>query len=116
MDLQIPQELNPEYKEAPPTELFKHHPVLSSLSLLELSAKLHEFQTNPFFSYLSGVLQETADQAIVSIISGFQVRDRTAILEREQTIGAAPAYLKFAQLTDDLRTTLTEALNKQSNG
>jgi len=50
---------------------------------------------------------------MLSIVAGFQVRDKIAILEREQTIGAAPVYLKFSQLTEELRLQLTEQLAKQ---
>jgi hypothetical protein len=81
--------------------------------LVEASRQLHEFTNNPFYSYFAGILQETSDSAVTAVVSGFQVRDKIAILEREQTIGAAPAYLKFSQLVSDLREQLTEELTKQ---
>lgn len=86
--------------------------MLSNLSLVEASAQLHAFQSSPFYSYFSGILQEQADAAVASIVGGFQVRDRIAILEREQTIGAAPAYLKFNQLVEETRTSLTNEITK----
>lgn len=51
---------------------------------------------------------------MASIVGGFNVRDKIAILEREQTIGAAPAYLKFSQLVNEIRESLTEQLTKQN--
>lgn len=95
-------------------DLFSNHPALSSLSLADLSATLHNFQSNPFYSFFTGVLQENADAAMASIVGGFNVRDKIAILEREQTIGAAPAYLKFSQLVNEIRESLTEQLTKQN--
>jgi len=44
---------------------------------------------------------------MLAICNGFVgERDNCAILEREQAIGAAPAYLKFAQLVQEDLTTL----------
>ena len=113
MDLQIPQELNPDYQDQSLQDQFKTHPELSNLSLLSINAKLHEFRTNPFYSFFAGQLQALADEGMASIVSGFQIRDRIAILEREQTIGAAPAFLKFSQLVETLRQDLTEQIAKQ---
>lgn len=113
MDLQIPQELNPDYQDQSLLEQFHNHPELSNLSLLSLNAKLYEFTTSPFYSFFAGQLQALADEAMASIVSGFQTRDRIAILEREQTIGAAPAYLKFSQLVAALRSDLQQQITKQ---
>lgn len=113
MDLQIPQELSPDYQDKSLQDQFSNHPELSSLSLHEINLKLNDFRANPFYSYFSGLLQAQSDQAVEAIVSGFQVRDRIAILEREQTIGAAPAFLKFSQLVEELRERLAEQITKQ---
>ena len=84
--------------------------------MLSLNAKLQEFRSNPFYSFFSGVLQAESDAAVVAIVSGFKVRDKIAILEREQTIGAAPTYLRFSQLVEELRQQLTEQIKKTQDG
>lgn len=73
-------------------------------------AHLNAFVQNPFYSYYVNILQKTADEATQSVFRGFVgERDFCAILEREQTIGAAATFLRFAQLSkDDLTLLQTE--------
>ena len=74
---------------------------------------LNEFINNPFFAYYQSELQSLADIATASICRGFiGERDLCAILEREQTIGAAPTYLKFGQLVSSDLTELQDEIKK----
>lgn len=72
------------------------------------------FRRNPFYSYYVGELQKLANETTAAIVSGFQgERDLAAILEREQAIGAAPTYLKFASLVHSDLLDLQEKYKQQ---
>jgi hypothetical protein len=82
--------------------MFSQHPQISKLSCSEQLYQLNQFRNNVFFSYYVSILQAASDQTMQAICNGFVgERDNCAILEREQAIGAAPAYLKFAQLVHE---------------
>lgn len=82
--------------------MFSQHPQISKLSSSEQLLQLNQFRTNPFYGYYVAILQAASDQTMLAICNGFVgERDNCAILEREQAIGAAPAYLKFAQLVKE---------------
>ncbi len=91
----------------------KAFPRLSNLSLVEAHTQLVAFQQSPFYEYFTKLLQIEADTAMVSIIAGFKERDLITIFEREQVIGAAPTYLKFAQLSEGLKEDLQLALAQE---
>lgn len=76
---------------------------------------LTEFQSNPFYPFFVSILQSKADLAIISIVSGFTERDLLSLIEREQVIGAATAYLEFAKASSSLKEDLALALTEQEN-
>lgn len=81
--------------------------------MVEANRLLHEFQNNPFYGFFASQLQELANEAMVCVVAGFKERDIISLVEREQVIGAAPVYLKFAQLAEGLKEDLQIALQEQ---
>ena len=95
---------------------FNNHPLLSSLSLQDKLLKLSDFRSNPFYAFYCAELQTESQEAITAVCSGFRgERDIAALLEREQTIGASTAYLKFQQKVESDLTALQEEITEQTN-
>lgn len=95
--------------------MFSQHPQISKLSCSEQLIQLNAFRNNIFYGYYVAILQAASDQTMLAVCNGFVgERDNCAILEREQAIGAAPAYLKFAQLVNEDLTSL-QTKHKQND-
>jgi hypothetical protein len=94
----------------------RFHPLspLSALSSVDALSKLKDFVDNPFFKHYVDLLQNEADQVVGSIAEGLPSDGNLcSILNREQMIGAGPAFLKFYQLVEKEHTELTAEANAQ---
>lgn len=82
--------------------------MLCSLSLGEITALINSFEQNPFYTFLYGLLQAKADEAVKEALGGFRGTDLTAVLAREQVIGAALIYLEMANTIERLKQQIAE--------
>ena len=106
-----------QVQELPASSLVDQHPALEGLSVLQALQQLVAFRDNPWYTVLTNIMQQKADKGAAVVHNGFGVRtDILALFEREQVIGAAPAYLDFQKQSnrflEELQATVKEQQTK----
>lgn len=87
---------------------------LSKVSYQEAGQLLKAFTDNAFYSHFVKDLQAQADAAVKEIFEGrFPIEGEQGVLLREQTIGAASAWLRFEEQVRIEQKALAELLTKE---